>query len=115
MKPPEFKGYADPIEARTWIKEIEKAFALVRVGADQNTDFASYFLRNEANYWWESTLALEPVEVVKLEKFTELFLKKYFPRYMQNQMELKFFELKQENMTVAEYEAKFTELARFVP
>ena len=30
-------------------------------------------------------------------------------------MELKFFELKQENLTVAEYETKFTELARFVP
>ena len=30
-------------------------------------------------------------------------------------MELKFLELKQENMTVAEYEAKFTELSRFVP
>nr|XP_017229019.1 PREDICTED: uncharacterized protein LOC108204201 [Daucus carota subsp. sativus] len=29
-------------------------------------------------------------------------------------MELKFFELKQENMSVAEYEKKFTELARFV-
>ena len=30
-------------------------------------------------------------------------------------MELKFFELKQENCSVIEYERKFTELARFVP
>lgn len=30
-------------------------------------------------------------------------------------MELKFLELKQGNMTVAEYEAKFLELSRFVP
>lgn len=30
-------------------------------------------------------------------------------------MELKFLELKQDNMTVAEYEARFTELSRFVP
>ncbi|XP_074342767.1 uncharacterized protein LOC141680439 [Apium graveolens] len=34
---------------------------------------------------------------------------------MENQMELKFLELKQGNMSVAEYEAKFTELSRFVP
>ena len=33
---------------------------------------------------------------------------------MQNQMELKFLELKQGNMTVLEYEKKFTELSRFV-
>ena len=30
-------------------------------------------------------------------------------------MELRFFELKQENMTVADYEKQFTELSRFVP
>ena len=115
MKPPQFKGFADPIEARTWIKEIEKAFALVIVGADQKTDFASYFLRNEATYWWESVRALEPVEVFTWERFNNLFLEKYFPRYMQNYMELKFFELKHKNLTVAEYKAKFTELVGFVP
>ncbi|KAL8133515.1 hypothetical protein AgCh_008831 [Apium graveolens] len=54
---------------------MEKAFELVGAGVEQKTKFASYFLKGEANYWWESTRALEG----------------------------------------AEYEAKFTELARFVP
>ena len=48
-------------------------------------------------------------------RFNELFLEKYFPVFMQNQMELKFLDLKQGNMSVGEYETKFTELARFVP
>ena len=60
VKPPEFKGSADPIEARSWLKEMEKAFTLVNVGEDLKTNFASYFLRNEATYWWESVKALEP-------------------------------------------------------
>ena len=94
---------------------MEKAFTLVNVGEDLKTNFASYFLRNEAMYWWESVKALEPVEIVTWGRFTELFLEKYFPKYMQNQMELKFIELKQENLSVTEYEARFTELARFVP
>ena len=115
VKPPEFKGSADPIEARSGLKEMEKVFTLVNVGDDLKTNFASYFLRNEATYWWELVKALEPVEIVTWGRFTELFLEKYFPRYMQNQMELKFFELKQENLSVTEYEARFTELARFVP
>ena len=34
---------------------------------------------------------------------------------MKNQMEIKFLELKQDNLSVADYETKFTELARFVP
>lgn len=39
---------------------------------------------------------------------------KYFPRLKKNQIELNFLELKQNNMIVAKYEAKFTELLRFV-
>lgn len=48
------------------------------------------------------------------ERFTQLFLEKYFIKYMKNQMELKFLELKQNNLLEVEYKAKFTELSRFV-
>ncbi|XP_063938038.1 uncharacterized protein LOC135147914 [Daucus carota subsp. sativus] len=115
VHPPEFRGSADPAEARTWLKEIEKAFELVKVGEEQKTVFASYFLKGEANYWWESRKGLEGAGVIQWEKFNELFLEKYFPRYVQDKMEIKFLELKQGNLSVAEYEAKFTELSRFVP
>ena len=52
--PPEFTGTTDPIVAQTWIKEIEKAFTIARVGEDQKTIFATYMMRGEANYWWET-------------------------------------------------------------
>jgi len=114
VKPPEFMGSTDPTKARAWLKEMEKAFSLVKVEEEQKTDFASYFLKGEANYWWESKKALEE-GVVTWNRFTDLFLEKYFPRFMKNQMEIKFLELKQDNLSVADYETKFTELARFVP
>ncbi|KAL8123967.1 hypothetical protein AgCh_011826 [Apium graveolens] len=82
---------------------------------EQKTDFASYFLKGEANYWWESKKVLEGEGVVTWDRFTDFFLEKYFPRFMKNQMEIKFLELKQDNLSVADYETKFTELARFVP
>ena len=94
---------------------MEKAFDLVGVEGEQKCKFASYYLKSEANYWWESVEPLEEVEIVSWDRFKELFLEKYFPKYMQSQMELKFFELRQENSSVMEYERKFTELARFVP
>ncbi|KAL8114667.1 hypothetical protein AgCh_021506 [Apium graveolens] len=84
VKPPEFKESVDPVEANAWLKEMEKAFELVGVGTEQKT------------------------------KFTELFLEKYFPRYMKNQMEIKFLNLTQGDLAVTEYEAKFTELGKFV-
>lgn len=53
---------------------------------------------------------MEQARVISWDRFTELYLQKYFSRYMETQMELKFLELKQENMTLAKYEAKFIEL-----
>ncbi|KAL8155318.1 hypothetical protein AgCh_000627 [Apium graveolens] len=72
-------------------------------------------LKGEANYWWESKRNLETDVVIPWDRFTRLFLDKYFPRFMETQMEIRFLELKQDKMIVAEYEAKFTELSRFVP
>ena len=90
VNPPEFKGTADLVEGQAWLKEIQKAFDLVGVEENQKCKFASYYLKGEANYWWEPVKALEEVEAVTRERFTELFLEKYFLRYMQNHMELKF-------------------------
>ena len=87
----------------------------MKIGEDQKTDFASYLLKGEANYWWEFKKALEGEDVITWDRFKELFLEKHFPRYVRNQMHIKFLELKQGSMSVTEYEAKFTELARFVP
>ncbi|XP_074351306.1 uncharacterized protein LOC141690398 [Apium graveolens] len=115
VKPPEFEGSTDHTKAWAWLKEIEKAFTLVKFEVDQKTEFSSYFLKGEANYWWESNKVLEGTKIVAWDRFTELFLEKYFPHYMKNQIELKFLELKQGNLSVAEYKEKFTELSRFLP
>ncbi|XP_074336696.1 uncharacterized protein LOC141673867 [Apium graveolens] len=115
VKPPEFKGDPDPVAAGAWLKEMEKAFNIVQVSDNLKTDYASYFLKNEVNYLWEPTRALEREGHVPWARFTELFLEKYFPDSMQNQMGIEFLELKQADRCVAEYEVKFTEFARFVP
>ncbi|XP_074355258.1 uncharacterized protein LOC141693960 [Apium graveolens] len=111
LNPPEFKGTTDPVEARVWLREIEKTFEIVDVKEEKKTIFAAYMLKGEANYWWEAKKTLETTFPIPWTRFTKLFLEKYFPKYMENQMELKFLELKQGNMSVAEYEAKFTELS----
>lgn len=67
---------------------------MVRVGEGQKTEFASYFLKREANYWWESKRVLDRREVVAWDRFTELFLEKYLPHYMQNPTGSKNFGIK---------------------
>ena len=46
-------------------------------------------------------------------EFRELFIGKFFPALARHAKAREFLELKQGNMTVLEYVAKFTELARF--
>ena len=48
-----------------------------------------------------------------LAKFHELFMSKYFSATARHAKAREFLELKQGTMTVMEYVAKFTELARF--
>ena len=47
------------------------------------------------------------------DKFKEVFFKKYFPRSVRRQKEYEFIQLRQSNMTVMEYETKFTQLSCF--
>lgn len=47
--------------------------------------------------------------------FRKEFLEKYFPEEVRGKKEIEFLKLKQENMTVAEYAAKFEALVKFCP
>lgn len=46
----------------------------------------------------------EDALVVQWPMIKELFLEKYFPKCLENKMEIKFLELKQDNMSLADYE-----------
>ncbi|XP_056173048.1 uncharacterized protein LOC130139649 [Syzygium oleosum] len=49
------------------------------------------------------------------EKFVEAFYEKYFSDCVKDQKIAEFIQLCQNNMTVDQYEAKFSELSRFAP
>lgn len=45
LRPPEFQGTASPVEARAWLKEMEKSFEIIQVEDGQKTIFATYLLK----------------------------------------------------------------------
>ena len=99
--PPEFKGSTEPMEAQSWVKEVEKAFVIARVGEEQKTAFATYLLKGEANFWWEANQNRAGEGVVAWDRFKEVFFENYFPSSMRDRMEVQFLELKQGAMTVS--------------
>ena len=79
--------------------------------------FGTYMLTEEVEYWWENTHQLLEAEdkVVTWKDFKRVFLEKYFSEDIKNKKEMEFLELKQGNMIVVEYTAKFEELVRYFP
>ncbi|XP_074366387.1 glycosyltransferase BC10-like [Apium graveolens] len=83
---------------------MEKAFELAEFKDERKAQYVNYYLKDEASFWWKSSKALLEGNDLSWEKFTEMFLEKYLPTYMQDQLEMKFLDLKQEDTSVAEYE-----------
>ncbi|RVW67380.1 Transposon Ty3-G Gag-Pol polyprotein [Vitis vinifera] len=88
LGPPYFSGATDPTEAEAWILKMEKFFGVIDCSEEQKASYAA---------------------------FMEAFYKKYFPDSVRRQKVGEFIRLEQGDMTVAQYEAKFTELSRFSP
>ncbi|XP_050919616.1 uncharacterized protein LOC127137174 [Lathyrus oleraceus] len=113
--PPTFLGRYDPEGALAWLKEIERIFRVMDCTLVQKIRYGTHKLSGEVDDWWVDTrLRLETAgEEITREVFRREFLRKYYPEDVRGKKEIEFLELKQGNLSVTEYAAKFTELAKF--
>jgi hypothetical protein len=84
---------------------------------DQKVCFSTHMLAEETDDWWVSLLPTleQDGAVVTWAVFRREFLDRYFLEDVRGKKEIEFLELKQDNMTVTEYAAKFVEMAKFYP
>src|SRR4051812_19914828 len=113
--PPVFKGTYDLHGALTWLKEIERIFCVMDCTPDQKVRYGTHMLAVEASDWWlETRQRLETTgEEVTWVVFCREFLRKYFPEDVRGKKEIELLELRQGSMSVIDYAAKFSELAKF--
>ncbi|GFS36766.1 hypothetical protein Acr_00g0047920 [Actinidia rufa] len=88
LKPPTFYGTPDPMAAESWLLGIERVFEVLPCTDEQKVIFAT---------------------------FLKVFNEEYFPEMVRDQKVQEFLNLKQGNMIVVEYNAKFMELSRYAP
>ncbi|XP_050877181.1 uncharacterized protein LOC127080941 [Lathyrus oleraceus] len=83
----------------------------------QKLRFGMHMLTEEADDWWINTPQVSDIiaKVVTWAVFRQEFLRKYFPEDVCGKKEIEFMELKQGNLSVTEYAARFVELAKFYP
>ncbi|XP_028103157.1 uncharacterized protein LOC114302340 [Camellia sinensis] len=113
MKLPTFLGGIEPLKAETWLLEMEKLFEVFSCSEIQKVLLTTYNLKDEGWRWW--LLIQNSNGNMTWTQFNVIFYDKYFPQCFWDRKVSEFQELKQGRMSVAEYEAKFTELARFTP
>ncbi|XP_058765540.1 uncharacterized protein LOC131639039 [Vicia villosa] len=106
-----FRGKHDPDGALEWLKDIERIFRVMDCSDAQKV------LVGETDDWWVATRQrLKGVgEAISWVVFRWEFLVKYYPEYVCSKKEIDFLKLKQGEMTVIEYAAKFVELANYYP
>ena len=112
---PSFDGSHDPVIAEDWLKKIQRIFAYMRLEDREKVACAVNQLEKEALCWWDYVALTEGEENVTWAIFVNCFQAKYLGEAQQAGKIQEFMDLKQGKMSVTEYVAKFSELARFAP
>ncbi|XP_058106983.1 uncharacterized protein LOC131250721 [Magnolia sinica] len=116
LRPPTFEGAPDPVQAERWLARIYKIMQPLECTDSQMVYLATYLLEGEAANWWQGLQrSVPPTYAWTWAGFKTKFLEKYFPRSCRNEKIAQFLKLGQGNLTVAQYEARFDELSRYVP
>ncbi|XP_056164062.1 uncharacterized protein LOC130137304 [Syzygium oleosum] len=98
-------------------KELEKVFALLRCTDEDKVTLAIYQLQGNASTWWEATQRrVFPEGTARVwDAFVEAFYNKYFSDCAREQKMNEFQRLRQNQLTVDQYEARFAELSQYAP
>ena len=97
-----------------WFMQIEKVLEAMEITSDATRiRLAAFQLEGEAQVWWKWAKTSRDLEAMTWAEFQELFMGKYFSDTVRHAKAYEFLELKQGTMTVMDYVARFTELARF--
>ena len=98
-----------------WFMQVKKILEAMEITSNTTRiKLAAFQLKGEAQVWLNWAKTSRDLEAMTWAEFHELFIGKYFPATARHAKAQEFLKLKQGTMTVIEYVARFTELARFV-
>lgn len=111
LKPPTFDGEAEAGGLDEWIDGMENCFRVQQSSEEDKILLAPFQLRKAAYNWWKQQQ--EELEGNNWEYFKEKLTDRFLPPAVKKQLRDSFLHLKQENMTVTEYEREFTRLLKY--
>ena len=94
--------------------QIEKILEAMEITSDTTRiRLVAFQLEGEAQVWWNWAKTSRDLKAMTWAEFHDLFMGKYFSDTARHTKAQEFLELKHGIITVLEYVARFTELARF--
>ncbi|XP_073298485.1 uncharacterized protein [Primulina huaijiensis] len=117
MHPPRFSGLEGAKIAELWISEIEELFDLIEYPSERRLRLAVHQLKDRAKMWWSTTLMTLDAQKIVLswDIFKLKFKESYCPPSFYSSKASEFHNLKQGDMSVAEYADTFYVILRYAP
>ncbi|XP_073152747.1 uncharacterized protein [Henckelia pumila] len=117
FNPPTLKGTENSIECESWLENMEMLFDSLDYIDERRVRLIGHQLHEVAKSWWFTTKrALEHRgTVITWNVFKTEFFQRFFPGSYRKDKGAEFANLKQENLNIEEYVAKFSTFLRFAP
>ena len=103
------------METQAWSRAAEIIFEGLKLRDDQKRLLASWALKEEALFWWDSIIKDNPEGDITWDRFKVIFLERFTPPEATERLCDEFSYLIQGDMTIPEYHKKFNELSHFAP
>ncbi|XP_073039355.1 uncharacterized protein [Primulina eburnea] len=117
LHPPMLKGTENALECENWLENMDQLFESIEYPDDRRIKLVVHQLLDVAKSWWIMTKkALESRgTIVTLDIFKSEFYQRFFPTSYRKDRGAEFANLKQGNLNIEDYVAKFSNLLRFAP
>ena len=109
-----YDSSGDPEAAWLWLDRVNKIYGVMGCTDEQRVLFSSFLLEDRVKDWWDAVERRYP-DGIAWDQFQQEFTYRFFPQSYKDSKIEAFFKLEQKNMSVSEYEKKFSELVRLVP
>jgi hypothetical protein len=114
--PTTFSQAKNPLEAKDWLKGVEKKLVIAQCTDREKVLFAAHQLFGKAANWWETYCNTHAnVDSITWNEFKACFRNHYVPCGTMKLKKKEFTDLKQGSMTVNEYLNSFIQLSRYAP
>ncbi|XP_057779973.1 uncharacterized protein LOC130998572 [Salvia miltiorrhiza] len=118
QSPPTFNGTGNPTDAEIWIRAMERIFDFLHCTDQERLSCVVFQLTGSADFWWETKKRImtpEQLENLTWEDFKMEIYDKYIPKSYRKKKEIEFFNLKQNKVSVTEYDRAFCDMSRCAP